>query len=106
MLTKFYFILTLFIVGIFMASSMLYSLDGESLFVDKCGSCHKNGGEAQIFAPVKYASSQWDRFFQQDKHKRKKDISTLIELSELNTIKQYLIDHAADSDRPIAAGLR
>ncbi|MBF0103327.1 MAG: cytochrome c [Desulfobacterales bacterium] len=106
MLIRIFFILTLFIIGIFTVSSMLYSLDGESLFVEKCGSCHKNGGEAPVFAPVKYASSQWERFFQQDKHKRKKDISALIELSDINAIKKYLIDHAADSDRPIAAGLR
>ncbi|MDM8548847.1 cytochrome c [Desulfobacterales bacterium HSG2] len=82
------------------------SVDGETLFKMKCGKCHTKGGGAPIFAPVKYASSQWKRFFQREKHKRKKDISSDVSEKEIALIKEYLIDHAADSDRPIAAGLR
>ncbi|MBF0226766.1 MAG: c-type cytochrome [Desulfobacterales bacterium] len=83
-----------------------YTQDGESLFTEKCGSCHKTGGEAAIFSPVKYAGSQWERFFDKDKHKRKKDIGDKITSNELEMIKDFLVKHAADSDRPIAAGLR
>lgn len=79
--------------------------DGETLFIQKCGKCHKKG-EAPVFAPVKYASSQWKRFFERKKHRRKADISDLFTDEEISRIKTYLINHAADSDRPIAAGLR
>ncbi len=82
------------------------SEDGESLFNSKCGSCHAGGRDTPVFAPVKYASLQWERFFKRNKHKRKKDISGIITPTELDLIKQYLKDHAADSDRPIAAGLK
>jgi len=84
----------------------LYSAGSEELFNMKCGKCHTQGGTAPVFAPVKYASSQWNRFFARDKHKRKKDISDIISKQEIELIKEYLINHAADSDRPIAAGLR
>ncbi len=79
--------------------------NGESLFIQKCGECHKQG-EAPVFAPVKYASSQWERFFERKKHRRKADIGNHITDEEISQIKTYLINHAADSDRPIAAGLR
>lgn len=82
------------------------SIDGESLFKSRCGQCHASGGKAPIFAPVKYAAVQWERFFKRNKHKRKTDISDKVSPKEIALIKQYLIDHAADSDRPIAAGLR
>ena len=78
------------------------------VFIQKCGSCHKSGGEVEAFAPTKYASTQWERFFQRDKHKRKnkKDISADFNELELNAVKVYLVDHAADSDQPEAVGLR
>jgi hypothetical protein len=97
--------LLVFSVGI-LALKPSYSADGEQLFFGKCGKCHTQGGAAPVFAPVKYASSQWEQFFSKDKHKRKKDISAEVNEQELTLIKQYLIGHAADSDRPIAAGLR
>jgi len=80
--------------------------DGKSVFISKCGSCHKSGGEAKVFAPTKYASIQWDRFFNRDKHKRKKDISADVTAAEIEAVKTYLINHAADSDQPEAVGLR
>ncbi|MCP4714975.1 MAG: cytochrome c [Deltaproteobacteria bacterium] len=80
--------------------------DGKGVFIQKCGNCHKAGSEAAVFAPTKYASTQWERFFQRNKHKRKKDISADFNQAELDAVKQYLIDHAADSDQPEAVGLR
>ena len=93
-----------FIVGIHTVLSR--ASDGKDVFVKKCGSCHRSGGEAPVFAPTKYASSQWDRFFARNKHKRKKDISSVLSEADLNAVKKYLIDHAADSDQPEAVGLR
>ena len=83
-----------------------YSADGGEVFNAKCGSCHGIAGEAPSFSPVKYASTQWKRFFERNKHARKKDISNQISASDMLIVKDYLIMHAADSDLPIAAGLR
>jgi hypothetical protein len=79
---------------------------GQDVFISRCGVCHRTGGEAPVFAPTKYASRQWARFFERNTHKRKKDISRDVTPSELEIVKQYLIDHAADSDQPVAIGLR
>lgn len=79
---------------------------GKNLFVQRCGQCHKQGGEAPTFAATKYAGAQWERFFERNKHKRKKDISSLISAEEQQKVKKYLVNHAVDSDQPEAVGLR
>ena len=80
--------------------------DGRSIYLNKCGSCHQEGGDVEAFAPSKFASTQWRRFFNRDKHKRKKDISELFTKEELEQVKTYLVRHAADSDQPEAVGLK
>lgn len=78
----------------------------QAVFFSKCGQCHKTGGSAPVFAPTKYATSQWERFFARDQHKRKKDISQMIGAKDMEIIKKYLVDHAADSTQPEASGLK
>ncbi len=80
--------------------------NGRDVFINKCGSCHKSGGEARIFAPTKYASSGWERFFKRNRHKKRKDISAVVTETDIAAVKIFLIDHAADSDEPEAIGLR
>ena len=79
---------------------------GQDTFINKCGTCHRAGGEAPVFAPTKYASRQWERFFERNTHRRKKDITSEVTPGELELVKKYLIAHAADSDQPVAIGLR
>ena len=104
-MSKFFFI-SLFFFVIFCLSPSSHAIDVQELFFQKCGSCHRPGGEAEGFAPTKYASTQWQRFFEREKHKRKVDISHLMTDAEVKLIMQYLMDHAADSDQPEAAGLK
>ena len=92
--------------GIVISMPPAYAADGKALFMSKCGSCHKNGGEASVFAPTKSASTQWERFFEANKHARVKDISSLVAPDESAAIKEYLKAHAADSDQPEAIGLK
>ena len=80
--------------------------DGKTVFVAKCGSCHRTGGEAAVFAPTKFAGLQWDRFFSRNKHVRYKDISDQVSSYDLEEVKTYLMDHAADSDMPEMIGLQ
>ena len=105
---KSYSILVLALISgfIFLLPHGVFAGSGEDLFNSKCGKCHGSGGDAPSFSPVKFASSQWERFFKRDKHARKKDISSIVSASDIDSIKQYLMSHAADSDLPIAAGLR
>ncbi|MCP4715820.1 MAG: cytochrome c [Deltaproteobacteria bacterium] len=94
------------VISILLFGHTSFAANGKNIFLNKCGACHKAGGESAVFAPTKYASTQWERFFQRNKHKRKKDISANFNDAELAGVKTYLIDHAADSDQPEAVGLR
>lgn len=99
----FIFLLILFFV---MNPVLSQASSGKELFINKCGKCHGKGKKSKKFAPTKYAASIWERFFKKNKHKRKKDISSLLNDSEIRLIKEYLKEHAADSDQPEAIGLR
>ena len=93
-------------LGMVMLLSGIAMADGKDVFETKCGSCHRSGGEAAVLAPTKYASAQWDRFFDRDKHSRKKDISAEVSPADISQVREYLIAHAADSDQPEAIGLK
>ena len=85
---------------------MLHSSTNKSLYIKKCCSCH-NDEQVNRISPSISSARQWKRFFQRDKHKRKyKDISKFISREESDAILSYLIDHAADSLKPQAFGLR
>ena len=103
---KLLFLILCAVVLSFFASLSAGSAQARNLFISKCGQCHKTGGNAPIFAPTKYAAKQWERFFARNKHQRKKDISDKVSQEELDIIEEYLIDHAADSSQPEAAGLK
>ncbi len=105
---KFKLFLMLFSSLLFVSSLQLdaFGDSGKDLFISKCGQCHKTGGIAPVFAPTKYATAQWKRFFERNKHARKKDISNVINQSEMDRIKLYLMRHAADTSQPEASGLR
>jgi mono/diheme cytochrome c family protein len=91
---------------IFIWASTSMASSGRDIFLNKCGSCHQENGSVKTFAPSKYASTQWRRFFRRNKHKRKKDISDLFTENEFKAVMEYLIKHAADSDQPEAVGLK
>ena len=78
---------------------------GKEVFQAKCGACHGKGGDAPDFSPVKYARAQWKGFFEKNRHARRTDISDKVSPSEMEVVKIYLMDHGADSDLPVAAGL-
>ncbi|MBF0451977.1 MAG: TRAP transporter substrate-binding protein DctP [Candidatus Magnetomorum sp.] len=75
--------------------------DSGAIFLQKCGSCHK---KIRSFTPARYTSAQWRRFFDKNKHQRKKDISHLITTEERSTIKMYLLSHSKDSAEPDVVG--
>ena len=50
------------------------------------------------------ASAQWNRVFKKVKKMKKYGIDALSD-ADKGTLKAYLVDHAADSDAPEAAGM-
>ena len=84
----------------------LYGADGKAVFTGKCLECHGASGKGGKVLPAKYAVRQWQRFFSENRHARKMDISSRFTREELEAVLKYLTDHAADSEKPEAAGLR
>jgi len=75
----------------------------EGIFVQKCGSCHKKGGEVAPVNPADKAGMVWTKYFKRGRHPG--DLSATINETEMSSILLYLQDHAADSDHPVAAAI-
>ncbi|MDA8164622.1 MAG: c-type cytochrome [Desulfobacteraceae bacterium] len=75
--------------------------DGATLFLQKCGGCHKKGGQAAPVNPADKASVVWDKYFARGRHPV--DLAKTMSNQELQSVIQYLKQHAADSDQPAAA---
>ncbi len=75
------------------------SARGNTLFLQKCGSCHKSGGQAASVNPADKAGRVWQKYFKRGRH----PVDTGISDGDTAAIINYLVDHAADSDQPAAA---
>ncbi len=75
--------------------------ENGTLFVKKCGACHRKDGKAPPINPADKAALVWKRYFKRKRHPI--DLSNIITPNELQQILTYLQEHAADSDQPEAA---
>ena len=79
--------------------------DARKIFLAKCCGCHRTGGEASVVGPTNFAAFQWKKFFEADRHSRRKDIKGLMTAEETEAIKGFLVSHASDSDQPEGIGM-
>jgi len=77
---------------------------GKYLFKKNCKTCHVADAEGKDLTPLSKTMSQWDRFFDRDKHQAKPDVWKDFSEQDLKDIQQFLFDHAADSDQPQTCG--
>jgi len=77
---------------------------GKYLFKKNCKTCHVANAEGGALTPLSKTMSQWDRFFDRDKHKSKPEVWAGYQEQDLKDIQQFLYDHAADSDQPQTCG--
>ncbi len=96
-------IFTLMVVLVAMASFSLAWGGDRDVFVAKCGSCHKRGGQAAPVNPADKAGAVWVKYFKRGRHPV--DLSGTISPAEMAAIVGYLEAHAADSDQPEAAAI-
>lgn len=80
---------------------MSLAADGATLFVQKCGSCHKRGGQATPVNPADKAGIVWKKYFDRGRHPV--DLAQTLSDSDMGAVIGYLKDHAADSDQPATA---
>lgn len=77
---------------------------GKHLYKKQCKACHSQAGEGGELTPMSKTMSQWDRFFDKDKHKLKPEAFNGLTEQDLKDIQQFLYDHAADSEQPQTCG--
>jgi len=78
---------------------------GRDLTRTKCKKCHVDGAKGGTMTPLSKTQRQWERFFEKGQHEKKTQGAwKQITPKELEQIRQYLIDHAADSPHPETCG--
>lgn len=89
-----------------LAVSSAFGADpGRELTKAKCKSCHAEGAAAGTMTPLSKTQRQWERFFEKEQHEKKAPGTwKQIAPRELEQIRRYLIDHAADSPQPETCG--
>lgn len=88
--------------------------DGQALFKDNCNSCHGDGSPNGEYTPMTLIQDQWKRFFERKFERTHKDVmdpangnrpvTETISPEELEAIKKFAVDHAADSENPMTCG--
>ena len=89
-------------------------LDGRKLFKEYCKPCHDKGSENGEYTPMTYIQDQWEEFFEDDwkdthadvvdPHHGGKKVLDEITPEMFEAIKDFAIDHAADSEHPMTCG--
>jgi hypothetical protein len=87
---------------------------GLDLYKEYCKPCHEEDSEHGEYTPMTLIQDQWERFFDEkyvashkdvvdEKHEGKK-VTDVISKEDLEKIKKFAIDHAADSEQPMTCG--
>ena len=89
-------------LGTILFSTAAWAASGAALFVQKCGVCHTRGGQASPVNPADKAGLVWEKYFKRGRHPV--EFAQTSE-AELEAVIDYLKEHAADSDQPVAAAI-
>ena len=89
-----------------LAAPLVFGADpGRELTKAKCKGCHADGSAAGTMTPLSKTQRQWERFFEKEQHEKKAPGTwKQIAPKELEQIRHYLINHAADSPQPETCG--
>jgi hypothetical protein len=87
---------------------------GQDLFKEYCKPCHGEDAEAGEYTPMTLIQDQWERFFDEKYVKSHEDVldpdhdnqpvTEAISEEDLEILKEWAIDHAADSEHPMTCG--
>ena len=87
---------------------------GVDLYKEYCKPCHETDSENGEYTPMTMIQDQWDRFFDKkyvdshsgvmDPNHDNKPVTEVISDEDLQKIKEFAIDHAADSEQPMTCG--
>lgn len=101
-------------VGLANVATAAKKVKGQDLFKEHCKPCHSADAEAGEYTPMTLIQDQWTRFFEEkfidshsgvmDPNHDNKPVTEAISDEDLETIKEWTIDHAADSEQPMTCG--
>ena len=88
--------------------------EAQRLYREHCRHCHDDGSEFGEYTPMTLIQAQWERFFDKKferKHRKVADekfggkpVTEAISPEDLEKIRRFSIDHAADTDQPMTCG--
>lgn len=79
--------------------------DGETALTRGCGSCH-NGSKARVLVFESKTQSQWEFFFQRQRHNRYAELEKLFSREELKAALQAIVARIAKKEKSGIAGER
>jgi Spy/CpxP family protein refolding chaperone len=87
---------------------------GIDLYKEYCKPCHAENSEHGEYTPMTLIQDQWQRFFDKkyeathseinDPNHDNQPVTEAITEDDLEKIKKFAIDHAADSEQPMTCG--
>ena len=87
---------------------------GQDLYKEYCKPCHQVDSDNGEYTPMTLIQDQWTRFFEEkyidshsgvmDPNHDHKPVTEVISDEDLEAIKEFAIDHAADSEQPMTCG--
>ena len=87
---------------------------GVDLYKEYCKPCHLADSDNGEYTPMSMIQDQWERFFDKeyvdshsavmDPNHDNKPVTEVISEEDLEKIKTFTIDHAADSEQPMTCG--
>jgi hypothetical protein len=87
---------------------------GVDLYKEYCKPCHEADSDNGEYTPMTLIQDQWDRFFDKkyvdthsgvmDPNHENKPVTEAISEADLELIKKFAVDHAADSEQPMTCG--
>ncbi len=85
--------------------------EAQRLYREHCRHCHDDGSPHGEYTPLTLIQAQWERFFDKKferKHRKVNDpkfgdvpVTDAISPEDLEKIRRFAIDHAADTDQPM-----
>jgi hypothetical protein len=85
--------------------------ESQRLYREYCRPCHTDGSEAGKYNPTTLIQSQWIRFFDRkyERAHRKviddmhggRPVTEVISPEDLEKIRSFAVDHAADTEQPM-----
>jgi len=107
-------VLGLLVLGLTDAAVAGKKASGQDLYKEHCKPCHMEDSENGEYTPMTLIQDQWDRFFDEkyvpahssviDENHGGKPVTEVIDAEQLELIKNFAVDHAADSEHPMTCG--